>query len=565
MRLLPLLLVAPMLTAQAPLAIVGATVVDPVSGRIPEATVLVRDGRIERVGPRTKVKVPADAMRIEAAGRFLIPGLIDAHVHFFQSGGLYTRPDAIDLRAFGSYAEDQKAVRARLSETFARYLRCGVTSVADMGGPLWNFEVRDLAAKSDRAPRVAVTGPLLSSVEAKELDLGDAPILRCATPDEAVAQVDKEAAFHPDYIKVWFVVTSQQPLEASRPMVRAAIQEAHRLGLRAAVHAMELPTAKAALEEGADILVHSVEEGEIDEAFLTLAKARHAIYIPTLVVDEDYRRTATQQFDFSPEELAWGDPFAMGTLFDGRHLPPGTPSADRVRADYAHAQPIQKNAVMAANLLKVARAGIPIAMGTDAGNIGTLPGPSVFRELEAMEAAGLPPLEVLKAATVGGAAVMGRADLGRVRAGALADLVLLDADPAQGTKALSRIATVFHGGRVLDPASLLQDTPEAVVQRQLDAYNLRELDAFCATYADDVQIMNLKGEVEFSGKAALRKAYGGMFAKTPKLHCQVMKRMVLGSFIVDEESVQGFGEGLEHGIAIYEVKDGLIRTVRFLR
>lgn len=123
MRVLFPLLAIPALFGQVPAmkAIVGATVVDPSGARVPDTVVLLKGDRIEKVGPRAKVKIPEGAERVEATGQFLVPGLVDAHVHFFQSGGLYTRPDGFDLRSFKSYAEDQREIRERLDRTFARY------------------------------------------------------------------------------------------------------------------------------------------------------------------------------------------------------------------------------------------------------------------------------------------------------------------------------------------------------------------------------------------------------------------------------------------------------------
>ena len=562
---LPLLAQAPTQAPTLPMkAIIGATVVDPSGTRIVDAVVLLKGERIQQVGPRQKVKIPEGAERVEAAGQFLVPGFIDAHVHFFQSGGLYTRPDAFDLRAHKPYAEDQAAIRVGLMDTFARYLRCGVTSVADVGGPMKNFEVRDLAAKSECAPRVAVAGPLISSVSREALDLGDPPIIKCATADEARALVRREAERKPDFIKIWYVVTPQETVEKNRPVVRAAIQESHRLGFRVAVHATELASATAALEEGADILVHSVADQEVDEVFLKLARERKAIYCPTLIVSEDYTRTATQQFAFCAEELAWSDPFALGTLFDVRHLS-GSAAADRFRKMSEAPKPIQTNAVLAKNLLKVMRAGIPIALGTDAGNIGTLHGPSIFREMAAMETAGMTPSEVLKSATVGGALVMGNPDLGRIAPGALADLVLLDADPALGVRNFSHIIKVIRGGRIFDPAMLIPDGPEALAQRQLDAYNARDLEAFCAPYSDDIQIVGLDGQVQARGKEAFKARYRDRFQKLTALHCQLVNRMVVGNFVLDEEAITGTGGDPIHAVAIYEVRNGKIAVVRFIR
>ncbi|HJV22969.1 MAG TPA: amidohydrolase family protein [Holophagaceae bacterium] len=545
-------------------AILGATVVDPSGPALPDAVVLLRDGRITQVGPRAQVKVPPKAHRVEAQGRWLIPGLVDSHVHFFQSGGLYTRPDAFDLRREVPYAQEIATLKGKLADTFARTLRCGLTSVADVGGPLWNFEVRDLAAKDPHAPRVAVAGPLISSIDRAELNLGDPPIVKCATPEEARALVRRQAERKPDFIKIWYVITPTETVEKNRPMVAATIAEAHRLGLRVAVHATELAAAKAALEAGADILVHSVMDADVDEAFLKLAQARKAIYIPTLVVTQGYRRTASGQFAFLPEEFAWSDPWTLGTLFDPAHLEVSSLPRS-LRNAREHPQPLPDESVLARNLVKVFRAGITVAMGTDAGNIGTLHGPSIFREMAAMEAAGLTPTEVLRTATQGGAALMGHpGDLGRIAPGALADLLLLDADPRLSSRNLARIHTIFRAGRALDPASLIPDGPEALVQRQLNAYNARNLEAFLAVYSPEVEAVDQDGKVLMKGLDAFRRRYADRFSH-PGLHCLVVKRTVLGNRVIDEERITGAGPDLTQATVTYDVKGDRIVRVRISR
>ena len=134
------------IAAGRPVALVGGTIVDGNGGTPIKDGIVVLDGdRIVAVGAKEATKVPKDAERIDVTGKWITPGLIDAHVHFFQSGGLYTRPDAIDLRKTVPYADDVARSKARLDETFARYLASGVTSVVDAGGPMWNFEVRNRA------------------------------------------------------------------------------------------------------------------------------------------------------------------------------------------------------------------------------------------------------------------------------------------------------------------------------------------------------------------------------------------------------------------------------------
>src|SRR3954465_14838643 len=149
------------------IAIIGVNVVQPerdTNTTLADATVLISGEHIVAVGPRASTRVPADAQRIDGTGKWLIPGMIDGHVHFFQSGNLYTRPDAADFNAVVPYAQEVARNKARLPATFKVWLASGVTSVIDVGGPFWNFEARDAADKTATAPRVQTTGPLISMV-----------------------------------------------------------------------------------------------------------------------------------------------------------------------------------------------------------------------------------------------------------------------------------------------------------------------------------------------------------------------------------------------------------------
>lgn len=441
-----------------PLAIVGATVVQPQQGGEaivrPNWTVIVSGERIEAVGPAATVVVPPGALVIDGRGRFVVPGLIDAHVHFFQSGNLFTRPDGADFTKVVPYAQEVARNRARLAATFKVWLASGVTSVADVGGPFWNFEVRDAARASEMAPRVAVAGPLLSMVSRPQLDLGDPPIIEVRSPDEARALVRRELARKPDFIKVWFIHRPGDDLAAQEAIVRAAAEEAHAARVRLAVHATELVTAKAALRAGADILVHSVQDVAVDAEFLSLARERSAICTPTLFVGMGYRLAFSGQWEPTEAERRLADPQIL-TALDPRKLPPDA-LPDRVRDLMQKRPKVEPSAVMLANLRAMRDAGIQIAMGTDAGNVGTVHGPSVFREMELMAAAGLRPAEVLAAATLGGARVLGLADqLGTIAPGKLADLVVLDGDPLADLANLSRIHRVVRGGRIFDPVELI--------------------------------------------------------------------------------------------------------------
>src|SRR5207249_10106087 len=187
-----------------------------------DRTVLITGNRIVGIGPRAGTRVPAGATRIDAKGKWVVPGRVDAHVHFFQSGNLYTRPDAADFNAGGPYAREVERNKARLPATFKVWLASGVTSVVDIGGPFWNFEMRDAAAASPAAPRVAVAGPLISMVDRVKLDLGDPPIIKITSADGARALGGRELERKPDVIKVWLIHQSGDDRAALEGMTMAA-------------------------------------------------------------------------------------------------------------------------------------------------------------------------------------------------------------------------------------------------------------------------------------------------------------------------------------------------------
>src|SRR5213595_1770683 len=439
------------------IAIVGATVIHPdrdlPSAVAPDSTVIIAGRRIESIGPAGSTAVPAGATRIDGKGKWVVPGLIDSHVHFFQSGNLYTRPDVADFNAWMPYAKEVERNKARLPTTFRVWLASGVTSVVDVGGPFWNFEMRDAAAASPAAPRVAVAGPLISMVDRVKLDLGDPPIIKITSADAARALVRRELGRKPDFIKVWFIHQKGDDLAAQEAIVKAAGDAAHVGGVRLAVHATELIVAKASLRAGADFLVHSVEDEPVDEEFLALAKKNRALYCPTLFVIQGYRYALSNTWQPTEAERRLADPQILAAMNDLQKIPKEK-LPERVAKAMNQPTSPKPSAIALQNLRKVWDAGIPVVMGTDAGNIGTLHGPSVFREMALMQQAGLAPLQVLRSATVSGAQAMHRErDIGTIAPGRLADLVILDGDPTASIDNASRVYRVIKDGKLVAPAA----------------------------------------------------------------------------------------------------------------
>jgi imidazolonepropionase-like amidohydrolase len=454
--------------ARAPQALVGGTAVAPADGeRIENATVLLDGDRIAAVGPSDAVDVPAGADRIDASGRYVLPGLIDAHVHFFQSGGLYTRPDALDLRFAKSYEQERTDIKARLPETLRRYLAGGITGVVDVGGPRWTLDVRETARQmAPRAPSVVVAGPLISSVARPALAgwEGAPPIRKVETPAEAREEVRRQAEAGVNLIKLWYIVGPQETPEAFRPVAEAAVAEADAAGLPVAAHATEQATARAAVDAGADVLVHSIFDQRVDDAFVRLLEENDVIYIPTIMVRERYGEVFAGAY--APTEAAerLAHPDVLASLDDLGNEVPLDRLPQRVRAlqrrDLA-AEAISPSRTAMQNLDTLHAAGVTIAAGTDAGNIGTPHGPSLVYEMQLMRRAGLSPMAVLRAATRGGARLIHRAGrddarrLGRLEAGAPADLVVLRENPLDDLTHAATATHVIRGGRIFDTEALL--------------------------------------------------------------------------------------------------------------
>jgi imidazolonepropionase-like amidohydrolase len=445
-------------------ALVGATLVDgtgapPVAG----AVVLLRGGKIECAGSPSACPVPAGAGVLDLSGLWITPGLIDAHVHFSQTGWADGRPDALDVRARHPYEQVEAGLRLH-PERFGRsYLCAGVTSVFDVGGYPWTLALPAWAEPDSEVPRVAAAGPLLSTLD-HWVNLPAARqfvFLRDqATAREGVRYLAGEGAAA---IKVWFI--PEKPIPELEPLVAAAGEEARRLHLPLIVHATGLAEAKAALRAGAKLLVHSVWDLPVDQEFLDLARRQEAIYCPTLTVIRGYQRMFESAASHQPPAVddpnGCVDAETLARVAETARLD-SPRTAEQLAASAKRTA--DRERVAAANLAAVARAGIPIAMGTDAGNPLTLHGVSVYAEMEAMQSAGLAPREVLVAATRGGAAALGRGkELGTVEKGKLADLLVVAADPLADVANLRRVRYVVRGGvvRAVEELHALAATPAA--------------------------------------------------------------------------------------------------------
>lgn len=559
----PLVVLAACAVQAQPLALVHGNLVDVERRTVAsDATVVIDGDKIIAVGRTGKVRVPDGARVIDVRGKWVLPGLVDAHIHLFQSGGLYARPDVIDLRKTRPYDAERAWARDNAGDLLARYLATGVTTVIDIGGPLANYAIRDRFNREARSPTIFLTGPLVSTRQPAAFQIEDAPILLAPTGDAARTIVQQQLPYKPDFIKIWYIARPDMPPESTLPVIQATIDEAHAHGLKVAVHATQLKTAKLALGAGADILVHSVDDAPVDDEFIALLKKRNVPYIPTLIVSRRYREVFSQQFRPTAHDLALANPVALGSLGDLKHLPGAAPQMPPTPTP---AQ-LERDRNLLANLKRLSDAGALIATGTDAGNIGTPHASSYFDELLEMQKAGLSTWAILRASTIGGARVLSRErEFGSIAIGKRADLVVLDRDPLADLRNVEAVHAVVNRGNWHERAALIDSSPAALAQQQLNAYNQRDIEAFLEPYSDDVEIYSFPNELQGKGKAAMRERYRSMFEKSPELHCELVNRIVLGDTVIDQERVTGIAGRTLEAIAIYAVRDGKIVRVTFMQ
>jgi imidazolonepropionase-like amidohydrolase len=548
--------------------ITNTTIVNTTDGKLqPGMNIFIEGTTIKQVVRyNAKLKIADSIQQIDGSGKYIMPGMVDGHIHFFQSGGLYTRPDALNLGKFYAYEKDQQFIKDNMNDLMRRYLACGVTSVIDVGGPFSNYEVRKQLSTNLNAPNAYVTGPLISTYLPPNLDKKDPPIIKVNNEEEARELVRKQLPYKPDFIKIWYIVLPGQPADKTLPIVKATIEESHKNNLKVAVHATEYETAKLAVEAGCDILVHSVDDKPVDAAFLQLLKTKNTVYIPTAIVASKYSEVFSQQHRITTHDLTYANPYALGTLFDLQHLPAKEVGLDYKKIRSRMAIPSKEDSTILQNLKLVSDAGVTIVSGTDAGNIGTQHASSFYTELLAMQQAGMSNAQILKAATINAAKGFGKeAEIGSIEKGKLANLLILSQNPLDSLAAVNNASYIINRGKWIKKDTLLPVTPELLVQQQLNAYNARNIDAFLAPYSDSVELYMFPNTLVSKGKKAMYDDYKSMFKQVPELHCQITARIVQGNVVIDHESVTGFGPRAMRAIAIYTIEKGKIQKVHFVQ
>lgn len=388
-------------------AIVGARVFDG-EKVLSKATVLVEGGRIAAVG--VDLAVPAGAEIVDGAGRTLLPGLIDAHVH--------ARADGL-----------------------VRALAFGVTTELDMfadPGLARAMRAEQAAGRADGRADLFSAGILATAPGGHGTQYGF-PIPTISTPAEAAAFVDARLAEGSDYLKI--VLDDGAAFGVVFPTLDAAtvdalVEAAHARGKLAVVHVGSLAGAEAAIAAGADGLVHLFADAPPPPDFVRRARVAGVFVVATLAV------TGTTTGVPAGRDLV-ADPRVAPFLDATEHelLRRAYPRQPESRIEPANA---------AVGVAALAAAGVPILAGSDAPNPGTAHGATIHRELELLVAAGLSPVAALAAATAAPADAFRLSDRGRIRPGLRADLLLVEGDPTTEITATRDLVAIWKGGARLE-------------------------------------------------------------------------------------------------------------------
>jgi len=353
------------------------------------------------------------------------------------------------------YLETSRYNRDHPERWYRSYLCSGITAVYDVGGHPWTTGLPATAENDPDAVHVRAAGPLITHATRTALMADDElyTFLPMDTPEEVSASLAKLIEMGSTAAKVWYLRPPDDRREELDARLMQVGDAARAAGLDLIVHATSLREAKMALRAGAKLLVHSVEDQQVDEEFLELLQRNEAIYAPTLVVGGFWTRAMGAIALNVPPEIddpnACVDPGTREKLQQTAQLQALLPEARR--SPEAFYRRLERGgmsrAVMHENLLRVHEAGVTIATATDAGNPLTLHGPSIYNEIEAMQAAGIPARDIVVMSTRNGALAMNRLeDFGTLEAGKIADLLVLQEDPNEDVRAFRSLTHVMRAG-----------------------------------------------------------------------------------------------------------------------
>ncbi|CAH9050747.1 Imidazolonepropionase [Pseudoalteromonas holothuriae] len=459
------------------IAFVGANVVNPgVSAAFSNTTILVEQGNIIKLQPSSN-PIPNGYKVFNLKGKWVIPGLIDGHIHLAQSGGAFTRPDTIDATKLIPYQQDQQWLLDNTANILKRYLQLGITTVFDLGGPSEYLKHYRQVSSSGVFPNIFAAGTLLSPMTVPQLSINGNTFTQVNSTQSALELVKKQLQYNTHIIKIVWSQETGLSSEQLYDLYQPAIALAHQHNKVVAIHVEDLRNAKMAVKAGGNILVHGVITDPIDNELITLMKLHDVTYMPTLSAYSHYFDLFKGSLSFTDFEQAHAhkaiiDSFMQLTQNAAKTdqmfqlLLKYVPMVDMPAADIAKLTQREQSIIgqlrgmfssrfediQKSNLKLAANSGLNIAFGTDAGNPGTLHAVSIFGEMAQWQNAGLSKQHIITAMTYGNAKAFKLQDkLGSLLAGKQADFIVLEHNPYKNLDSLKHPIMVVKRGAIIKP------------------------------------------------------------------------------------------------------------------
>jgi len=436
-RILPLalLLISSGVLAQAdlrpagPVAVVGGMLLDGhQAAPIHHSVVVFENGRITALGNRDTTPIPGNAVVIDAGGRTVLPGLIDAHIH-------------IDLIGHGSYARlyafmnGMERIQEFMQIAAKQMLRAGVTTGLDLGAPFQAFEFRERVRRGEiPGPRLLLSGPWITRIDYDIIP--DEYEIIIDSPREAAQRTRELVDRGVDVIKTWEGLTAED--------YRAIVEVAHEAGVKVHAHLYDPVRIRYAIDAGVDVFQHVGSAGNppYEEALIAEVAHRNIPVVQT-IAHRIWVYPATVDF---PERLY--DPVYRKDMPPDIHAEFIASVEDYRRLSYfADIGRETRNARRAAR--QFIEGGAYIGVGTDAASPLNMHTEAMWREMSALVESGMTPMEVISAATKSNARILGLdSDIGTLEPGKLADLIIVDGNPLRNIEVLDYVDVVVKDGVV---------------------------------------------------------------------------------------------------------------------
>jgi imidazolonepropionase-like amidohydrolase len=428
--LMAMLILTPFEFVQAadekPIAIVHARIIDGFGGApIEDGTVIVSEKKIQYAGPSGGARVPANAQVIDAAGKTVMPGLADMHVHL--QGGW----DGISVELLG------------YQRYFNAMLYSGITTILDTGNyQPWVLQLRqEVASGHVLGPRIYCVGAMIDAADPAWPDLAYAVSSRAQIP--GFVERDKLAGV--DLLKGYANLSDR--------MLRLLVEQAHKVGLRVIIDQWERNGSPDLVQTGIDGFAHAPTRKMSAEDMDVLQKSGLFV-ITTLVVEEYSGRGRLADLNFLKEPLI-ADTTPPWFLKELRAEATRTLTEKEKKDTERSAASFDE---MKRNVKKLFDARVLLAAGTDAPYPGVFQGEALHHELELLVAAGMTPLEAIRTATYNAARIMkAEGEWGSLQVGRRANLIIVAGNPAVNISDTRKIENVILDGRVLDRSSLRFD------------------------------------------------------------------------------------------------------------